>query len=83
MSKFKRILFFTKFTTKQIEEFGLDIFETGCYGRIVNGEPGRVNEILRRVQAAGVTCKFIVMDEYEFAGGNGCIAKDVIVGGEK
>lgn len=86
MSKFKRILFFTKFTPKQIEEFGLDIFETGCYSCIAranNGGDGHVNEILRKVQAMGITCKFIIMDESEFAGGWGVIAKDVIVGGEK
>lgn len=83
MSNFKRILFFAKFTTRQIDELGLDIFENNCYTRIARAGDGHVNEVIRRVQAEGATCKFIIMDEQDFAGGNGVITKDVIVGGEK
>jgi hypothetical protein len=83
MSNFKRILFFAKFTSRQKDELGLDIFETNCYSCITRAGDGRVNEIIRRVQAAGVFCKFIIMDEGDFAGGSGIIAKDVIVGGEE
>jgi len=83
MSNFKRILFFAKFTSRQVDELGLNIFENNCYSRIARAGDGHVNEIIRRVQDAGVTCKFIIMDENDFAGGNGVIAKDVIVGGEK
>ena len=83
MRNFKRILFFAKFTSRQVDLLDLDIFENNCYSRIARAGDGHVDEIIRRVQAAGVFCKFIIMDEGDFAGGNGVIAKDVIVGGEK
>jgi hypothetical protein len=77
MSSFKRILFFGKPSKKQIDELALDLFEDGCYGRIT--APGRVEAVLKAAQAAGFKCKFIIIDERQFAAW-GMISGDIITG---
>lgn len=77
MSGYKRILFFGTPSKKQINELALDIFETACYGRLTT--PERVEAVLKEAQAAGIKCKFIVIDESQFAAW-GLINGDIITG---
>lgn len=77
MSNYKRILFFGKPSKKQIEDLSLDIFETGCYGRIATQDS--LESVLKKAQAVGFKCKFIVIDESQFASW-GLIDGDIITG---
>jgi hypothetical protein len=78
MSDYKRILFFTKPSKKQIADLCLDIFEDGCYGRIVID--GNVADVLKKAQSSGLRCRFLVIAESEFASW-GLIDRDMIICG--
>lgn len=77
MSNYKRILFFGQPSKKQINDLALDHFETGCYGRLTT--PEALEATLKKAQATGLKCKFIVIDESQFAAW-GLIDGDVITG---
>lgn len=80
MSDYKRILFFANPSKKQIADLCLDIFADGCYGRIATAE--NIEAVLKKAQAAGLKCRFIIIDESEFASA-GLIDGNVIIGGAK
>lgn len=77
MRNFKRILFFTNPSRKQIETLNLDIYTDNCYTCISLEE--NVKKNLEKAQAAGIHCHILVVDEHQFAAGNGIITRDVIV----
>lgn len=78
-STYKRIILVLtkKPTRKQILNLGLDIFENKCYTRICRTES--TDKVLAQFQEAGIRGKIIVVDEFQFASGNGVIADDVIL----
>ena len=56
MSKFKRIIFFAKFTANEIEDLDLTIYDNNCYTRIARAGDGHVDEIIRRIFRPDADC---------------------------
>jgi hypothetical protein len=82
MTNFKRVLLVTKLTKKQLAKKAIKNLNLMCFDKFLYTQICKVENVpdfLIEVQGAGIFCRIIVIDEIQFAAGNGVITESHIL----